>query len=111
MSAMQVKIFVNEAHVFNDAVVMFDVWPETQVNLPAERRGDVGMNTHDRNAVLGPENMPSTEAPKFAFWQNVPIAAADGVNANVLQVSNKGLLLAQSLWNELSETAGITIAR
>lgn len=103
---MQVKLFVNEAHVFNDAVIMFDVWPPSWKILQNAGRHDSAHFGEFCAATMMDGTMQGSGACTAGkpYNTNVSSTAAGESDALMVPVS-KGLLLMQKVWDEVLASA------
>lgn len=98
---VQVKPFVNEAHLFNDAGIAFDVRPSTWQALQDHDHttaANVGASCAaflECNSMLSTENCVQRFQRNLSAWQS-----ASG--RHVATTSNsKGMLLMRKVWDEV----------
>ena len=123
---LQVKAFVNEAHLFNDACILFDVWPPARPNLqlPASQ-AHTQKHQLRRNIEYGQDegvqvskgvcSSDSTDEPPScgqaapgATTPHDPPVIAMGICALEVQHTSKGMLLIQRVWSEVLNIAAGT---
>lgn len=99
---------MNEAHLFNDAVIMFDIWPPTPFSIQADGHHDTATQNeilqtgvNETNVSLQSEQMCSATG----MYQASCAASASQESAQLSPPSSKGLLLVQKVWKEILASA------
>lgn len=87
---IQVKLFVNEAHLFNDAAILFDVWPPAWGPVQSQCR-------RDANLGCSKEDMAVQQCTTCSAVTSRDVSASGPLTA--------GLLLMDKLWKEVLTVA------
>lgn len=109
---VQGKFLVNEAHLFNDAGIMFDVQLPSQEDLQADGQCDAAESGYScaagtKDNTQSVQHSNSCNAVRL-YNASISTLASEESDSAVWPVST-GLLLVQKVWNEVLATAATDI--
>lgn len=99
---------MNEAHLFNDAVIMFNIWPPTPLSIQADGHRNMAMPNDVLQTGVNETSVssPSEQTCSATSMYQASHAASDcQESAQLLLPSSKGLLLVKKLWKEILASA------